>query len=102
MTATAVEKYLSRPAKEAGSWGSRKTGSDVFGGYNDLWQKIQGASSGLSDAIKTSVTGTFNASALFGMGAGTAADRTAKATEDTAKNTKKLIGYMANGAAVFI
>jgi len=91
-----------RQAKEAGAWGPRKTGSDVFGGYNDLWQKIQGASSGLSDAIKTSVTGTFNASALFGMGAGTAADRTAKATEDTAKNTKKLIGYMANGAAVFI
>jgi hypothetical protein len=36
------------------------------------------------------------------MGAGTAADHTAKATEDTAKNTKKLIGYMANGAAVFL
>jgi hypothetical protein len=80
-----------RQAKESGAWGPRRTGNEVFGGYNDLWQKIQGASSGLSDAIKSSVTGTFNASALFGMGAGTAADRTAKATEETAKGVKKLV-----------
>jgi len=38
------------------------------------------------------VAGTFSARAaqLLGLGANTAADRTAKATEETAKNTRRL------------
>ena len=40
---------------------------------------------------KTSVVGTFNASAAYGLGQGNAADRTARATEETARNTKKLL-----------
>ena len=35
--------------------------------------------------------GTFNASAAWGLGQNSAADRTARATEETARNTKKLL-----------
>lgn len=41
--------------------------------------------------VKTSVVGTFNASAAYGLGQGNVAERTAKASEETAKNTKKLL-----------
>jgi len=55
----------------------------------------------LDKAAKISVTGTFNASALFGLGTGNAADRTAKATEETAKNTKTLINKLDYGGSAF-
>jgi len=42
-------------------------------------------------AAKIGVTGTFNAASLLGLQSGDSADRTAKATEETAKNTKKLL-----------
>lgn len=49
---------------------------------------------GLGPAIaqKTvGVSGTFNAMEARGLGAGNVADRIAKASEDTAKHTKKLV-----------
>jgi hypothetical protein len=48
--------------------------------------------SGIGDALasKISVTGTFNAAAVQGFGAGDAVERTARATEQTAKHTKRL------------
>jgi len=52
-------------------------------------------------ANKISVTGTFNASAAWGLGTGSAADRTAKATEETARNTKKLLDESRNNGAMF-
>ncbi|MHB1158238.1 MAG: phage tail tape measure protein [Phycisphaerales bacterium] len=55
----------------------------------------------LDKAAKISVAGTFNASALFGLGTGNAADRTAKATEETAKNTKTLINKLDYGGSAF-
>ena len=43
-----------------------------------------------AEAGKLSVRGTFNPAAIEGLGAGDAADRTARASEETAKNTKKM------------
>ncbi len=47
------------------------------------------------------VKGTFNAAAIQGLAAGDAADRTAKATEETAKNTKKLVDKAKQGGLTF-
>ena len=52
-------------------------------------------------AAKVGVTGTFNAAALLGLQSGDAADRTAKATEETAKNTKKLVDKANTGGLTF-
>jgi hypothetical protein len=43
---------------------------------------------GISARVGGAVAGTFQATALWGLGAGTVFDRIAKATEDTARNTK--------------
>ena len=45
--------------------------------------------------------GTFNASSILGLQSGNAADRTAKASEETAKNTKKLLGEAKLGGLTF-
>jgi hypothetical protein len=47
------------------------------------------------------VAGTFNAMEARGLGAGQVADRIAKATEETAKNTKKLLNKQAAEEATF-
>ncbi len=52
-------------------------------------------------ANKISVTGTFNATAAWGLGTGSAADRTAKATEETARNTKRILDETKNGGVRF-
>ena len=52
-------------------------------------------------ANKISVTGTFNAAGAWGLGTGSAADRTAKATEETARNTKKILDESRNNGATF-
>jgi hypothetical protein len=52
---------------------------------------------GLADALQEAgkhtigVSGTFNATALAGLGAGAVADRIAKAAESTAQNTKRML-----------
>ena len=45
--------------------------------------------------------GTFSAFAAARLGANTAADRTAKATEETAENTKRLVKEAQHGKPVF-
>ena len=61
------------------------------------WIKdAQAAIANLGDTLdkaapKEAVRGTFNAAAIQGLQASGAAERTAKATEDTAKNTKTLV-----------
>jgi len=52
-------------------------------------------------AAKIGVKGTFNAAAVRGLAAGDAADRTAKATEETAKHTKKLVQAATTGGLTF-
>ena len=48
-----------------------------------------------------SVFGTFNPAAAFGLGATTAADRTARATEETAKNTRRMVSELVQGQMRF-
>ena len=48
------------------------------------------------------VSGTFNASAIAQLGVGsTATERTAKASEETARNTKRIIQKMDEEGATF-
>ena len=70
------------------------------------FQKAMDASMDVGDVLneasrKMSVTGTFNATAAWGLGTGSAADRTAKATEETARNTKRLLDESRNSGATF-
>jgi hypothetical protein len=51
---------------------------------------------------KVSVLGTFNAAGIRGLGGGNAADRTAKATEETAKNTRRLLRQPGQGGPQFL
>lgn len=52
-------------------------------------------------AAKVSVTGTFNPAAVRELGASDVAQRTARATEETAKHTKKLADAAATGGLKF-
>ena len=45
--------------------------------------------------------GTFNAAAAAGLGTGSVAERTARATEATAKNTKRLLDEAESGGLAF-
>lgn len=47
------------------------------------------------------VQGTFNAAAVRGFGSGSPEERTAKASEETAKNTKRLLDEARHGGLVF-
>ena len=49
----------------------------------------------------TEVRGTFNAEALLGLQGTGAEERTARASEDTAKNTKRLVEEAALGGLTF-
>ena len=76
---------------------------------DDILQKARDALAGLGDigdlvqaeAAKVGVRGTFNAAAIQGLAAGNAADRTATATEETARNTKRLVQSAQSGALAF-
>jgi len=92
-----------REAKEA------EGGPDGLEGPDAIIDKAQRALDGLGDiggligeqAAKIGVKGTFNAAAVRGLAAGDAADRTAKASEETAKNTKKLVQAATTGGLTF-
>ena len=76
-------------------------------GPASLVGKVQDSLAGLGDTLKKtaertiSVTGTFSAMAVAGLGAGSVAERTAKATEETAQNTKKLVTEARVGGLTF-
>lgn len=97
------EARKKREAKEA------EGGPDGLEGPDDIINKARDALAGLGDigdlvqqeAAKIGVKGTFNAAAVQGLAAGDAADRTAKASEETAKNTKKLVQAAQTGGLTF-
>ncbi len=92
-----------RQVKEA------EEGPDGLEGPDAIIDKAQRALDGLGDigsmigeqAAKIGVKGTFNAAAVRGLAAGDAADRTAKASEETAKNTKRLVQAATTGGLTF-
>jgi TP901 family phage tail tape measure protein len=72
----------------------------------DLMDRLQEQLSGVGEGLqqtqdKIGVTGTFNAAAVRGFAGGGPAERTAKASEETAKNTKKLVQQAQHGGLVF-
>ncbi len=58
---------------------------------------------GIGDMLarKISIAGTFNPAGVQGLGAGTAAERTARATEQTAKHTKRIADATTTGGLRF-
>ena len=70
-----------------------------------LLDKVKKSLAGLGDTLNRAaaigVKGTFYAAEARGLGAGGAADRTAKATEETARNTKKLVNEARRGGLTF-
>lgn len=64
-----------------------------------LKDQLGGQPANLSDRVD--VIGTFNAELINLLGGGTAAERTAKATEDTAKNTQKLLDEVRDNGLAF-
>ena len=83
-----------RAAKEAGGDPAAKV-RDALAGLGDIGDMVRG------EAAKVGVRGTFNAAAIRGLVAGTAADRTAAATEETARNTKRLVQSAQTGGLTF-
>ncbi len=69
----------------------------------DPLSELEDRLAGLGDTIarKISVTGTFNPAAIAGLGGGNAAERTARASEQTAKNTKRLVDAANMGGLTF-
>ncbi len=79
---------------------------DELGGPDDIIERARRALDGMDELIqqeaaKVGVKGTFNAAAVRGLAAGDAADRTARATEETAKHTKKLVQAAQTGGLTF-
>jgi len=73
----------------------------------DLVGKVQDSLAGLGATLKDvaertiGVTGTFSAMEARGLGAGGVTDRIAKASEETARNTKRLVTEAQMGGLVF-
>ncbi|WP_437226003.1 phage tail tape measure protein [Planctomicrobium sp. SH661] len=86
-----------RSAAEAGESPDQKAPADLL---KELEKKLTDAGSGLQAAAdKVSVSGTFNAAAVRGLSGVGPEERTAKATEETAKNTKRLLDEARFGPA---
>jgi len=85
----------------------KREGADAEKGLRrspqDLMTEFEDRLSGLGDAIAKgiSVRGTFNAAGAAGLGGGDAAERTARASEQTAKNTKRLVDAVGTGGLAF-
>jgi len=87
-----------RKREEADSDGTPRRGP------GDLLADLEDRLTGIGDAIaaRISVRGTFNALAVQGLaGSADAAERTASATEQTAKNTKRLADAARTGGLTF-
>jgi hypothetical protein len=69
------------------------------GVLQDLEERIAQLGGALSERL--SVTGTFSSVGLERLGAGSPAERTARATEQTAKNTKRLVDAAITGGLTF-
>ncbi len=68
---------------------------EALAGLGDIGDLVQ------AEAARVGVRGTFNAAALQGLMAGDAADRTAQATEETARNTRRLVQAARSGGLTF-
>lgn len=106
----ASERSLENARKEwqdAIAEAARKRKESEAGEAPDRMRRAQLNLEGMDDLLsrigeeRVSTKGTFHAAAVRGFGGGSAADRTAKATEETAKNTKRLLEQSQHGQLVF-
>jgi len=102
----AAKKEWQAAIDEANSPASERKGPGGLKDPNQWLKDAQAALEGVGDLLektgpKDAVRGTFNASATQGLQASGAADRTAKATEETAKHTKTLVQRANNGGLTF-
>ena len=82
-----------------------KAAQEKAGVFDPSTPDLAGVGEGLdglpSEAAKMSVSGTFNAAAVAGLGADNLAQRTARASEQVAQNTGELVKQARNGNLVF-
>lgn len=105
-TKSALEVAKGELAKAIAQARQERQNKDAAGGpagyLSDAMAQIQDWLDNLdSVAAKINTTGTFNASAAWGLGSGSVAERTAKAAEQTAKNTGRLADAARGGGLVF-
>src|SRR5690606_15728175 len=92
-----AEASRKREASDAEESGPGRTPGDLM---TEFESRI--ASLGETVAQGITVRGTFSAAAVAGLASsGTAAERTAKASEQTARNTKQLADTARNGGLAF-
>ena len=90
-----AEARRKREEAERGGPPRRRPGDPLAG--------LEDRLAGLGDLLarRITVTGTFNSLAAQGLGAGSVAERTARATEQTAQNTKRLADAAITGGLAF-
>ncbi|MBN2559921.1 MAG: phage tail tape measure protein [Phycisphaerae bacterium] len=74
------------------------------GGLSDIADKVREAMAAVDTTLarqSVQVTGTFGGFAVGGLGSGSAMDRTAAASEETARNTRRLVDEAKVGGARF-
>jgi len=107
LTATGDAFAAARQEWEAALNEAAQKRADVEANAPERTQRAQDDLAGMDDLLskigdeRVSTQGTFNAAAVRGFGGGSVADRTAKATEETAKNTKRLLEQSQHGQLVF-
>lgn len=94
-----LKAAIAEAAKKRAAKGTEKEGATAETGKSGL-PSFAGVGTGLGKS-KASTLGTFNAAGVRGFSQGSAADRTAKATEETAKQTKKLVDQSKLGKLAF-
>jgi hypothetical protein len=107
LTATGDALAAARQEWEAALNEAAQKRADVEANTPERTRRAQDELAGMDDLLsrmaeeRVSTKGTFNAAAVRGFGGGSVADRTAKATEETAKNTKRLLEQSQHGKLVF-
>jgi len=103
--AEAGKKKIDSDTSDAGPEKQDKPEVDIVDVLGKLKNKLTGVTSYLDGVDKKTqkldVAGTFNAAAIRGLTPGGTQERTAKATEETAKNTKKIVKEMGESSLVF-
>jgi hypothetical protein len=94
-----LKAAIAEAANKRATKGTEKEGETEEAAKNGL-PSFEGVGTGLGKS-KASTLGTFNAAGVRGFSQGSAADRTAKATEETAKQTKKLVDQSKLGKLAF-
>ena len=100
------KQAIDAAAKKRTDVAADDSGPDRLRKPGGLLQDLKSQLGGLGDRLKStqdrvSVTGTFNAAGLRGIGAGNSSERTARASEETAKNTKRILQEAQHGGLTF-